>query len=342
MLRPSNALMGLVGDIGGTNARFAIARFYGDDTQLEHCHAFGCAGHDTFYDVLDSYFAGLGGVPRLDFAILAVAGPVRDGEIRFTNLDWAVRETELRKATGAPVVKLINDYAALAYGLPHLRARDFHTIGASHDGYGDVYAVMGAGTGFGASVLVDSPAGAVCLSTESGHVAFSPVGDLELAVDHVLRRRFGRVTIEMLLSGNGLVNLYQALCAVRGEAPRDLTAAEITSFEGAEASGCRETVAVFWDVMASVAGDFVLSHGATAGVFIAGGIAPKVMKHLDAARFRRRMEDKPPMSAMVTSVPSRIITHAYPALIGAANALTHQEMVMVDHPEMVQQHIHIS
>ncbi|MEI9904575.1 MAG: glucokinase, partial [Asticcacaulis sp.] len=279
-------------------------------------------------------------MPRLDFAILAVAGPVREGEIRFTNLDWVVRESALRHKTGAPVVKLINDYAALAYGLPHLGPADTFTIGGANQGYGDVYAVMGAGTGFGASVLIDSPAGAVCLSTESGHVAFSPVGDLELAVDAAMRRRFGRVTVEHILSGNGLVNLYEAICEVRGETPRALSAAEITDVEGE--AGCLDTVMTFWDIMAGVAGDFVLSHGATSGVFIAGGIAPKVMKHLDAARFRARMENKPPMSAMVQGVPSRIITHAYPALIGAANALSQQEMMLVAHPEMAQPHIHIS
>lgn len=330
IVQPSNALIGLVGDVGGTNARFAVARVYGEDTHLDHVHSLACASYDTFYDVLDGYFARFEDMPKFDFAILAVAGPVRDGEIRFTNLDWAVREAELRKATGAPVVRLINDYAALAHGLPHLRDRDYHTIGAVNDGYGDVYAVMGAGTGFGASVLLNSPNGPACLSTESGHVAFSPVGDLELEVDRVLRRKLGRVTVEHILSGNGLVNLYAALSEVRGETPRDLTAAQITN---CEEGGSRETVDVFWDVMASVAGDFVLSHGATAGVFIAGGIAPKVMKYLDDARFRRRMEDKPPMSSMVRGVPSRIITHEWPALVGAANALTQQEVKAV-RPEL--------
>ncbi|MEI9904103.1 MAG: glucokinase [Asticcacaulis sp.] len=340
MFRPSNVLIGLVGDVGGTNARFAIARIYGDDTELEHCHSLSCARYDDFYAALDAYFAKVGEVPRLDFAILAVAGPVREGEIRFTNLDWVVRESALRHKTGAVVVKLINGLCrpGLRPAAPAQRRYPYHR--ASHDGYGDVYAVMGAGTGFGASVLIDSPHGAVCLSTESGHVAFSPVGDLELAVDCALRRRFGRVTVEMLLSGGGLVNLYQAIRAVRGEAARDLTAAEITDLDGE--AGCRDTVMTFWDIMAGVAGDFVLSHGATAGVFIAGGIAPKLMKHLDEARFRRRMEDKPPMSAMVHGVPARLITHAYPALIGAANALSHQEMLAVSRPEMAQPHIHVS
>ena len=340
-LRPSNVLIGLVGDVGGTNARFAIARVYGDETELEHCHSLACSRFDDFYAALDAYFEKIGEPPRLDFAILAVAGPVREGEIRFTNLDWVVRESALRHKTGATVVKLINDYAALAYGLPHLRPADSFNIGEVTRGYGDVYAVMGAGTGFGASVLVDSPNGAVCLSTESGHVAFSPVGDFELAVDGALRRKFGRVTVEHILSGNGLVNLYQAICEVRGEEARNLTAAEITDV-GGEAGGCHDTVMTFWDILAGVAGDFVLSHGATAGIFIAGGIAPKLMKHLDAARFRARMEDKPPMSAMVKGVPCRIITHAFPALLGAANALSQQEMMLVAHPELAQPHIHIS
>ena len=335
MFRPSNALVGLVGDVGGTNARFAIARRYGEETHLSHCQSLSTADFPDIYAALNSYFAGLPEFPRLDFAILAVAGPVRDGEIHFTNLDWVVREDELRQVTGAGIVKLINDYAALAYCLPHLHATDFHAIGGAVDGYGDVFAVMGAGTGFGASVLIDSPVGAVCLPTESGHIAFSPVGELEIAVDQVMRRKFGRVTVEMLLSGVGLVNLYQAICEVRGEMPCDLTPAEVTNVDGHDASGCIDTIMTFWDIMASVCGDFVLSHGATAGVYLAGGIAPKLMKHIDPVRFRARMEDKAPLSAMVRGVPSRIITHPYPALIGAANAFNYQDMLTLGDGETV-------
>ena len=324
MARSSNALIGLVGDIGGTNARFAMARTFGDATELDNAQTLRTEDPAQFLDAVNAYLDGIDR-PSRDFVILAVAGPVKNGAIQFTNLDWSVSEDQLKAATGAPVARLINDYAALAYCLPHLRAQDTLTVGAHSKGYGNVYAVMGAGTGFGASVLIDLPAGPVCLSTESGHVAFAPVGDLERAVEGVLRQRLGRVTREHLLSGNGLVNLYQAIATVRGDPVRDLTPADITRLDGDGATGCRETVEVFWDVMAGVAGDFVLSHGAAAGVIIAGGIATRQLPHLDAARFRRRMEDKAPMSGMVHGVPSRVITHIYPALLGAANALSRQD-----------------
>ena len=145
-------LRGLVGDIGGTNARFAVAERKDGKTSLSHFKSLECAEYKDVYDALRGYFAMTGETAKFDFTVVAVAGPVKDGRIKFTNLEWEVREDLLGQTTGARHTRLINDYAGLAFALPHLSHDDTRTIGPVREGFGDVHAVMGAGTGFGASV----------------------------------------------------------------------------------------------------------------------------------------------------------------------------------------------
>ncbi|MGZ3297640.1 MAG: glucokinase [Asticcacaulis sp.] len=320
-------IRGLVGDIGGTNARFAIAERKAGKTVLSSFKSLECADYADVYAALDGYFAMIGQKPDFDYSVVAVAGPVKNGAIKFTNLDWEVREDLLAKSTAARRARLINDYAALAFALPHLSHDDTKTIGPVREGFGDVHAVMGAGTGFGASVLVGGEFGPYCLSTESGHMSFAPVNDYENEIQRFLRKKFGRVTIEMVLSGPGLVNLYQAISSIRGEPAEELTPAQITHLDGPDATGSRYTVEAFLDILASVCGDLALCHGAISGMFIAGGVAPRLIKHIDETRFRARMEAKAPMTAMVAAIPSRIIIHPYAALLGSANALTDQQIL---------------
>ena len=323
----SRPLRGLVGDIGGTNARFALAERNNGKTTLSHFKSLECAEYKDVYDALRGYFTMTGQGADFDYTVVAVAGPVKDRRIKFTNLSWEVREDLLAETCGARHARLINDYAGLAFALPHLTQDDTRTIGPVREGSGNVHAVMGAGTGFGASVLVGGEFGPYCLSTESGHVSFAPVNDYESEILHFLRRKHGRVTVEMVLSGPGLINLYQAISAIRGEKAEDLTPAQITHLDGPDATGSRYTVEAFLDILASVCGDLALSHGAVSGMFIAGGIAPRLITHIDEIRFRARMEAKQPLADMVAAIPSRIIIHPYAALLGSANALTDNQIL---------------
>jgi len=320
-------LRGLVGDIGGTNARFAVAERKDGKTTLSHFKSLECAAYKDVYDALRGYFAMTGETANFDYTAVAVAGPVKDGRIKFTNLAWEVREDLLAQTIGARHAKLLNDYAGLAFALPHLTQDDTRTIGPVREGFGNVHAVMGAGTGFGASVLIGGEFGPYCLSTESGHVSFAPVNDYESEIWHFLRKKYGRVTVEMLLSGPGLINLYQAISAIRGEKAEDLTPAQITHLDGPDATGSRYTVEAFLDILASVCGDLALAHGAVSGMFIAGGVAPRLITHIDETRFRARMEAKQPLQEMVAAIPSRIIIHPYAALLGSANALTDAQIL---------------
>ncbi|ESQ73790.1 glucokinase [Asticcacaulis sp. AC402] len=320
-------LTGLVGDIGGTNARFAIATRTGHDVELDHYLTIECSGVKDFHDAVDAYGRHVGGLPKLDFAVVAVAGPVKDGAIKFTNLDWLITERDLADVTRAPKVRLINDYAALAYCLPYLTDEHTRAIGPVTRGFGEAWSVFGPGTGFGASVLVGGPAGPYCLSTETGHISFAPVNDFEAEIRGFLQRKLGRATLEMILSGQGIVNLYRAICAIHGETAADLTPAQITQLDSRGGPQCRATVETFLDILASTCGEIALAHGATSGVYIAGGIAPRLMHLIDAERFRARMEAKAPMAHIVAAIPSRIIIHPYPALLGAAEALTEQAIL---------------
>jgi glucokinase len=318
---------GLVGDIGGTNARFAVAERTDGKTRLVNFKSLPCADYPDVYACLDAYFAQTGEARTFDYACVAVAGPVKAGRIKLTNLAWEVAEDRLAQTTGARKAWLINDYAALAFSLPHLTHEDTRTIGRVAEGFGDVRAVMGAGTGFGASVLIGGPYGAYCLSTESGHISFAPVNDYEVEIHRYLRERYGRVTVEMLLSGPGLVNLYHAIKHIRGEVALDLTPPQITQLDGPDAQGCRHTVEAFLDILASTCGDLALAQGATAGMFIAGGIPPRLVQHIDDARFRGRMEAKAPMAGLVAAIPSRLIMHPSAALMGAAHALSDEQIM---------------
>lgn len=315
-------LTALVGDIGGTNARFAIGIRTPAGTELTHIHALECSGFASVYDAISAYFDKVGSRPSLDYCVLAMAGPVKDGAIKLTNLPWYVTETELAKQTGAKVARLINDYAGLAFALPHLKDEDTIQLGPLSQGSGNVYAVMGAGTGFGASVLVGGEFGGYCLSTESGHATFAPTNEFETDIARHIRKKFGRVTIEHILSGPGLMNLYEAIATMRGDPIQKLTPAQITNLEGEDTQGCRHTVDAFIDILSSTCGDLALCHGATAGMFIAGGVTPRLVKYIDQKRFRSRMEAKAPMRDMVAGIPSRIITHPYAAILGSAHAVT--------------------
>jgi glucokinase len=318
---------GLVGDIGGTNARFAVAERTDGKTRLVNSKTLPCAAYPDIYAALDDYFAQTGEARTFDYACVAVAGPVKAGRIKLTNLAWEVTEDRLARSTGARRAWLINDYAALAFSLPHLTHEDTRTIGNVAEGFGTVRAVMGAGTGFGASVLIGGAYGAYCLSTESGHISFAPVNDFEVEIHRILRERYGRVTVEMLLSGPGLVNLYHAIKQVRGEQALDLTAPLITQPDGPDAEGRRFTIETFLDILASTCGDLALAQGATAGMFIAGGVPPRLVAHIDDLRFRARMEAKAPMAGLVAAIPSRLIIHPSAALLGAAHALTDEQIM---------------
>ncbi len=315
---------GLVGDVGGTNARFALVDSVG---HIRNPRSFACKDYPSLDAIVTEYIETTVGKKRPPKAVIAVAGPVLDGEIEFTNLDWRVSEGDLLAHFEFEAVELINDFAAQALACPLLDGADLRPIGPSlpkgpHD---CPIVALGAGTGFGVAGLARSERGDIAIATEGGHAAFAPGDDVEIEVLRRLIARHGRASIERLLSGQGLYELYLALAHIKGQpaALPDEVAVTKEGMVGDPLAG--EALDRFGGIMGSVAGDLALTFGARGGVFISGGIAPRIAERLAAGPFRKRFEAKGRLADYVAAIPTYLVLHPYPAIVGAARELEQLE-----------------
>lgn len=310
----------LVGDIGGTNARFAVAHLGGSRPSLLGPQTLLCADFPTAADAIDHYL-DQAAVPRPRRACIAVAGPVEASAVQATNSGWRLSEAEML-AEGFAAVRLINDFAALAYAAPALTGDDLSCIGPRLSvPPGQTVAIVGAGTGFGVSALAFHGAHRVPLATEGGHIAFAPCDPTEVEILALLAERFGRVSVERILSGQGLADLYWVMRRMGGVTPEPLAASEIVDRGlGGNDAACAETLQRFCAIYGSVAGDIALALGARGGVFLGGGIAPRLLAVLEAGGFRDRFEAKGRFSAYMAQIPTQVILHPFAALLGAAVA----------------------
>jgi len=311
---------GLVGDVGGTNARFALIDPEG---RVRNLHIFPAASFSSLGEIIADYLERtLGKGRRPPRAVIAVAGPVLDGEIEFTNLDWVVSEGELLAQFEFEAVRLINDFAAQALACPILGADALKVLGPPLRGPSDCpMLVLGAGTGFGVAGLARSERGDVEVSTEGGHAAFAPSDDVEMEIWSRFRAVHGRVSIERILSGRGLFELYGVLAKMKQQ-PAPLT--DEKQVHDAAARGdalAGETLDRFCAILGSVSGDLALSFGARGGVFISGGIAPRLADRLASGDFRARFEAKGRLTAYMQQIPTSLVVHPYPAIVGAARGL---------------------
>ncbi|HEV2083069.1 MAG TPA: glucokinase [Brevundimonas sp.] len=308
----------LVGDVGGTNARFALAHMIEGRPVLEHFQSFKGADHPTFLDGVKAFVDDCEEKPS--GGVIAVAGPVTNGAIDLTNSPWRVSERELA-TLGLDPVRLINDFEALAWGAPVVPEADLAWLGAPVAGEpGATVAVLGPGTGFGMSALVrDGHGGEVAMPSEGGHACFAPGDAVEDEILRILRRRYDRVSIERLICGPGLLNMHRALAEIEGRETRVEDPAEITREALAEPNGpCGHTLARFCAILGSVAGDIALTCGARGGVYVGGGIAKRILPFLQASPFRERFERKGRFTDYMKAIPTRVITHEHAALLGAA------------------------
>jgi len=311
--------VGLVGDVGGTNARFALVDTEG---RIRNLHVFEAKAYASLTDVIADYLKRTVGARRPPRAVIAVAGPVLDGEIEFTNLDWVVSEGDLLASFEFEAVKLINDFAGQALACPLLTDDELRPLGPKLRGGSEApMVVMGAGTGFGVAGLARGDRGDLALATEGGHAAFAPSDEVEYAAWKRLKAQHGRVSIERLLSGQGLHDLYLTLAEMRDAHPflADQRAVMEAGTAGDELAA--ETLDRFCGILGSVAGDLALSFGARGGVFISGGIAPRMAERLAHGTFRERFEDKGRLRAYLEQIPTSLVLHPYPAIVGAAREL---------------------
>lgn len=306
----------LLGDIGGTNARLAMLE--GPGQRPVEVAVLRCADFPGPAAAIEHYLGGLGGVrPRL--AGLAVATPVSGDEVRLTNSDWSFSVAALRTRLDLDELRVVNDFTAQALALPHLGAEDLRRVGGGVAVPGRPIAVLGPGTGLGVSAMIPCADGWEPLSGEGGHVSYAPADRREAEILRLLWDEFPHVSAERLISGMGLVNLYRAISRLHGVAAEPLEAPSISErgLRG-ECALCREALDTLCAMLGTVASNLVLTLGATGGVYIAGGIVPRLGEFFDHSGFRTRFEDKGRFSAYLAAVPSYVITAAYPGLVGLA------------------------
>lgn len=315
----------LLADIGGTNARFALADT-ASSTPLQEgtIRAFAVADFPSLADAARHYLdsarhAGNG----IDTAVFAVAGRVDGDEARITNHPWVISRHRTAQQLGFTRIDLVNDFAAQAMAVPLLRADDVQQVGGNPwqpaSGMADAtYAVIGPGTGLGVAGLLVRGGVTWPLETEGGHVSFPPGTPEELQILDRLSAQFGRVSNERLICGPGLVNIHRALSEIEGTDPGPMQPADITARARGGDPRCMRAVDVFCAVFGAIAGDLVLTLGAWDGVFLTGGLVPKMLDELLHSGFRQRFEHKGRFSPNMARVPSIAVLHAHAGLLGAA------------------------
>lgn len=308
----------LIADIGGTHARFALldaqGQFYAEQTLI---------GPDFsgLTAAVNAYLHTVGG-RRPRRAALAVATPITGDWIEFTNNTWSFSTEAVRRELGLEQLTLLNDFTALALALPLLAPEERRAVGGGAAIAREPIALIGPGTGLGVSGLIWSGQRWIPLQTEGGHVTFSPVDQREWNLSRILQRQFGHVSPERLLSGPGLVNLYQALAELEGWPAAPLTPTDITSRALTRTCPhCRDVLELFCAALGTAAGNLAITLGARGGVYIGGGIVPRLGDEFAQSAFRRRFEDKGRFSGYLAAIPTWVITAANPALRGAAAAL---------------------
>jgi glucokinase len=309
----------LIGDIGGTHARFALV---GATPRPERVRVLACDDYPSLGAAIAAYVAAEAPQPAPREAALAVASAVTGDTVTMTNHPWSFSIAALQRDLGLARLVVVNDFAANALAVPHLRPDERTTIGGGAAVSEAPIAVMGPGTGLGMSALVPSRAGWVAIAGEGGHATIPAADARESEVLAHMRGRFGHVSAERVLSGPGLVNLYQTLAEIAGAPAEDFTAAQIADAEiGKSETLCREAVAMFCAMLGTVAGNLALTLGARGGLYIAGGIVPRLGARFAASGFRRRFEDKGRFRTYLAAIPCYVVTHPVPAFLGLAARL---------------------
>jgi glucokinase len=311
----------LLADIGGTNARFALARLEGapmlDDASIR---TYAVADFPSLAAAAQHYLDETGA--RVTQAVLAVAGRVEGDVARLTNHPWVISASRVQEALGLDALRLVNDFVAQSMAVRLLQPRDVVPIGPHAfdpaDGPVHTYATVGPGTGLGVGGLLVRGDRWFPLATEGGHASFAPGTPEEIAILERLSLDYGRVSNERLISGAGLVNIHRALSGIAGDDPGKLQPADVTARAEDGDRRCQHAISVFCSVFGAIAGDLVLTLGAWDGVFLSGGLVAPLLPALQHSGFRQRFEGKGRYAPAMAHVPTFAIVHPNPGLLGAA------------------------
>ena len=311
--------VGLVADIGATNARFALV---GEDGVATAPRVYALDDYPSLSAAIGAYFADESPAVRPSLAVLAVASPITGDEVELTNHPWEFSVDALRREIGLRRLRVINDFAATALAVPRLAEGDRVQIGRGVPVAGAPVGVIGPGTGLGASALCPTASGVMAIAGEGGHVTMAPATSRESAILDLMRKRYDHVSAERVLSGPGLVNLYNALCELEGRPAAQFTPAQITSSRiWNEDLRTREATVIFCAMLGTVAGNLALTLGARGGIYIAGGIVPALGGFFAESEFRARFEEKGRFRGYLAAIPTYVIARPFPALLGAAATL---------------------
>jgi glucokinase len=316
----------LAGDIGGTKTNLALFSVHGEKLHAESQHNFPSKRYSGLIPVLQEFLAG--GDHAIEAASFGIAGPVVDGKVKTPNLPWMLDTADLRHALKLDAVTLLNDLEAGAYGIFTLENDEFYTLNEGTLRHAGNKALIAAGTGLGQAILYDDGGHFHPLASEGGHADYAPRDELEIELLRYLIGRFGHVSYERVLSGPGLFNIYRFLKDVRGmEEPSWLTerlsaddpSAVISKAALAgEAAICSEALNLFVSVYGAEAGNLALRAKSVRGLYVGGGIAPKILAKLKDGTFMRAFVDKGRYSDLLAAIPVQVILNEQTALRGAA------------------------
>ena len=318
----------LIGDIGGTNARFAILKDSHSDPvffpviSTEVCESLDEAIQLAVLDQTSVHPSS---------ALLAVAGMVAGDQIELTNRGWTIQPQQMLETLRLESIIVINDFEAQALAVLSLPPDDMEQIGGGDADENAPCAVLGPGTGLGVAGLVQMNGAWIPIAGEGGHVDIGPRTDRENAIFKYLESADGRISAEQVLSGRGILNLYRAICQADGSSPSMSSPAEISTAalanENAEATEALELFAV---LLGRVAGDMALIFKSSGGVYLTGGIARKILPALQSGAFREAFEDKAPHREFLAGVQVKVVMHPLAALVGIANFARSPEQFCVD------------
>lgn len=308
----------LVADIGGTNARFALLN---EHNELFAERVLACAEYPTLAAAIETYLDGTQ-AERPKAAAIAVATFTTRDRIKLTNHVWEFSVSQTRIQLGFDFLRVINDFTALALSLAHLPAADLRQVGGTEANKNSAVALLGPGTGLGVSGLVYTAHGWYPVQGEGGHVSYGPLTKQEEIVCAYVQQQRGHVSAERLLSGQGLVNIYQALRQSQGNQADDLTQAALITERGlnGQCELCVETLHLFCTILGTVAGNLALTLGAKSGVYIGGGIVPRLGNFFEQSGFYERFQRRGRFTEYLSEIPVYLITARTPALIGSAQA----------------------
>jgi len=305
--------MDLIADIGATNTRCALLDDKGhvlSPETFENTDFTGVSG------LLEVYLDHRRASDRPRRAAIAIAAPVTDDKVSMLNIDWQVSQTALKAELALHRLIMVNDFAAVAWGLPSLTSKDRQQLCGGDPPARSPMAVLGPGSGLGVAGLIPSSDGWTAISSEGGHTTMAASTDEEAEVIARIRDKIGHCSAERVLSGPGLVQMYVTLSEIAGRGTATIKAADVTALARQKEPLARQTVNMFLALLATQASNLVLTLGARGGLYIAGGIMPRLMEFVAQSPFQERFVAKGRYRAYMESVPAYVITDELPAFRG--------------------------